>query len=113
MFDKSAYMKRYRKEHPEVWQRFLDNHPNYKKLQDKKLRPVYNKKRVRFKGKQIFTKLMPRTGYCSKCSNNIFDGSCKITVIHHIQYHDDDILKDTVELCVSCHIRGHRNGDKR
>jgi len=24
--------------------------------------------------------------------------------MHHIQYHEDDPLKDTVELCGRCHI---------
>jgi len=26
------------------------------------------------------------TGYCSKCTNNIFDGSCKTTHMHHLIY---------------------------
>ena len=31
--------------------------------------------------------------------------------MHHIKYHDDDPLKDTVELCVSCHNKeGFRLG---
>jgi hypothetical protein len=27
--------------------------------------------------------------------------------MHHMEYHPEDPLKDTIELCVGCHIRRH------
>lgn len=73
-----------------------------------------NDKRImlRFGGKQILLNENPRTGYCSICRNNIFDGSCKITHIHHLEYHDGSPLKDTVELCPSCHRKQHIGQDE-
>jgi len=61
------------------------------------LNPIYNVRKIRFKGKQILLKHNPRTGVCSQC------GKIGYTHMHHIQYHDDDPLKDTIELCVGCH----------
>jgi hypothetical protein len=30
---------------------------------------------------------------------------CKLTSIAHMSYHDDNPLKDAIELCQSCHMR--------
>jgi hypothetical protein len=55
------------------------------------------------------TKTKPfRIGQCSICGK-----SDSRTEIHHIKYHLDNPLKDTVELCISCHKNEHvklRNG---
>jgi hypothetical protein len=65
--------------------------------------PIYNKiyhvKSIMFKDKRINVGVNPRTGKCSWCD---FVG---ITQIHHKEYHDDDPLKDTIELCPSCHMK--------
>jgi len=52
-------------------------------------------------GKQIILKENPRKGICSLC------GKQGRTGMHHLQYHKDDPLKDTVELCVPCHNKQH------
>lgn len=64
-------------------------------------------RRVVFRKKQIQLSFNPRTGHCSLCPNNVYDGSCKKTAMHHIEYHDEDPLKGTVELCNSCHRKYH------
>ena len=47
----------------------------------------YDKRKLRFigHGQQVgtFRKL---TGYCSTCTKNIYDGTCKITNMHHWVY---------------------------
>ena len=74
-----------------------------KLLNNPKHNPISHPKRIRYKGKHVYLDQNPRDGYCRTCPNNIHDGSCKRTHIHHIQYHDNDPLKDTIEVCVSCH----------
>ena len=54
-------------------------------------------KRICFKDKRIQLSHEPRTGICSLCRKQ------GLTHIHHINYHDSNPLKDTIELCVSCH----------
>ncbi len=100
--DHPGYMQNYRKIHPEFVKaekekdkiRYRNNLDRYKN---------YRNKRFRFKGKFISINEVVRTGYCSWCPKNIHDGTCKKTHIHHIKYHDEDPLKDTVEICISCH----------
>lgn len=70
------------------------------------LNSIHNPKRLRFKEKRIILKDNPRTGQCSKCLRKIGEG-IKKTAIHHIHYHNDNPLKDTIELCVSCHRKQH------
>lgn len=60
-------------------------------------RRKWNERAMKFKDKMLFLKSNPRTGTCSRC------GKTGMTHIHHIAYHDDDPLKDTIELCLSCH----------
>ena len=52
--------------------------------------------------KEVVVKDNPRKGVCLWCG---FKG---LTDIHHIKYHDDDPLRDTIELCRSCHMRETR-----
>jgi hypothetical protein len=73
-----------------------------------------------FRGKTRFSKRLVRKGICSQCG--IKKGE-KYTIwgkektarihLHHIQYHDDDPLKDTVELCGRCHIYTTMDNNKR
>ncbi len=67
----------------------------------KKYHDIYDNKKMRFKGKSITLKDNPRTGVCSLCR---FKG---LTHMHHINYHESDPLKDTIELCASCHAKQH------
>jgi len=57
---------------------------------------------VSYKGKTITLDVEPRKGYCSDCKTK--DAH---THLHHEEYHDDDPLKDTVELCIKCHSKRH------
>ena len=79
-----------------------------------KWHPVYNPKDILYKGKSIHLKENPRKGICSLCKKSKGDEyiNCfgqvaiiKKTAMHHTEYHDDDPLKDTIELCVSCHMK--------
>jgi hypothetical protein len=63
----------------------------------KKFNERNNPKVIQFKGRSIILNDNPRKGICSWCGKKGF------TNMHHIQYHDDDPLKDTVEICSSCH----------
>ena len=58
-----------------------------------------NPRIINYKGRDIVIKYNPRTGICSRC------GKKTKTCNHHKTYHDDDVMKDTEELCVSCHVR--------
>lgn len=74
----------------------------------------YNDKRLLFKDKQIYLSDPPRKGKCSWCGNKVGDeyidrfgkaAKTKRVSMHHIQYHDYNPSKDTVELCCSCHSK--------
>jgi hypothetical protein len=67
---------------------------------------IHSPKRIVFKGKRLQLKHNPRTGQCTDCHRRIGEG-IKRTAMHHIEYHEDDPLKDTVELCVGCHMHRH------
>ena len=78
--------------------------------------PKYHPRRLVYKDKRLFMKENPRTGICSICHMKVGEEyiNCfgkiaimKQTQMHHIQYHDDEPLKDTIELCVSCHRKEH------
>jgi hypothetical protein len=65
-------------------------------------RLISNPRLLHYKDKFIFLKENPRKGICSWC------GKKGITQMHHFaEYHDDDPLKDTVEICVACHKKVH------
>ena len=66
--------------------------PRYQEIHRKS-----HERRITYKGMRIQLKFNPRTGKCKWCGR---EGK---TEIHHIEYHDDDPLKDTIELCKSCH----------
>ena len=70
-------------------------------IANKKWNPIKSKQSLRFKGRKILLKHNPRTGVCSLCRKQ---GK---THMHHMKYHDDDVLRDTIEVCISCHNREH------
>jgi len=73
-----------------------------KLITNPKWRSINNKRRIKFKGKHILLKENPRTGVCSLCNHH-----GRTNTHHFAEYHDDDPLKDTIELCVSCHHKAH------
>jgi hypothetical protein len=61
---------------------------------------------INYKGIRLNVGFNLRKGICSWCGA-VKGLNCKRTNLHHIEYHNDDPLKDTVELCVSCHMKEH------
>jgi len=67
-----------------------------------------------FKDTRVRLKDGPRKGKCLKCGKGIGDeyinahgkvAVIKKTNMHHEQYHNDNVLKDAIEVCVSCHSK--------
>ena len=56
---------------------------------------------IRYKGRRIKLPNNPRKGFCVVCNTKIDEN----LPLHHEVYHDDDPLKDTFELCRSCHAK--------
>lgn len=93
------------------WSRlFAKKYPEAIKKQSAKNNP----RLMKFRDKQIYLKENPRKGECSFCKKKVGDEyiNCygnsailKRTGMHHLEYHNDDPLKDTVELCVPCHMK--------
>ena len=65
------------------------------------------KRRIRFRGKRVYNKSeVLRIGVCNWCRGVVpFD--CKITDTHHESYHEEDPLRDTIEICPKCHNAYH------
>lgn len=70
---------------------------------------VSEPKRMFFQDKKITLDEPARCGVCNWCRNVVgqFDartlGLITRTHMHHEEYHDDDPLKDAIEICVPCH----------
>jgi hypothetical protein len=64
----------------------------------------YDRNRLRFLGhaQQLLT-FRPLTGYCSQCQNNVYDGTCKMTNMHHWVYIIILPWFGTEEVCIGCH----------
>jgi len=76
-------------------------HPKWNPIHNK----IYNPRHMRWTptGKQILVNENPRIGICNWCCA-VVGVNCKRTAIHHFgKYHDEDPLRDTIELCESCH----------
>ena len=78
--------------------------PIYAPVRNAKWNPINSVRRQLYKYKSINHKKNPRKGICELCGA-IKGINCKQTNLHHIDYHDDDPLKDTIELCASCHMK--------
>jgi len=63
----------------------------------------YHEKDILFLKKRLRLSWIIRTGYCSICSNNIHNGSCKLTSMHHWFYLPIMVWACTEERCNSCH----------
>lgn len=99
---------------------YPNSDPIRRALAYKKNNPIFNARYsgriLTFKGKAILLKQNPKTGQCSKCGKKIGDhyinrwrkdAIIKRTSIHHLEYHEGDPLKDTIELCNHCHTQVH------
>jgi hypothetical protein len=86
------------------WKRLIQYH-RYDKKYDREVR---QKKRVTFQGKRIRLRFKPRNGYCSWCSNNIYDGTAGRTSKHHYFYIPIMVWACTEEICNTCHINETR-----
>lgn len=73
-----------------------------------------DRKRIRFKNSRPKVEGEYKTGKCDLCGKKIGDsyvtkkgktGIIKSMHTHHFEYHDDDILKDTIQICPQCHGR--------
>ena len=80
------------------YSRFILNKRRHKGFNKK-----YNDRRIRFLGKRFQLDWNIRTGYCSFCPNNVFDGSCSKTHMHHLLYVPIMIWACTEERCGFCH----------
>lgn len=78
----------------------------YEKHKDK------DKKRIRFKNSRPRLTEEYKTGKCDWCGKKIGDsyvtkkgktGIITAMHTHHLEYHDGDVLKDTLQLCPQCH----------
>jgi hypothetical protein len=85
---------------------FWCNSCYHKITDDPNMTKQYNSTRMKFKDKIIHIGRNPRTGICQWC------GRKGLTQMHHKQYHDDEPLRDTVELCPSCHMKESRRNRK-
>ena len=77
----------------------------YNKIHNPITNPIYSKRDLTYKDRRIQLKENPRKGYCTWCSNNIHDKSCKRTGMHHIVYVPIFVWFATIELCASCHSK--------
>jgi hypothetical protein len=83
--------------------------PNCKYCQEhKRRRDALNKKkntkRIQFHGKDVWLPFDPKAGVCNVC-RAVKGIDCPTTEMHHVEYHLDAPLKDTIELCPRCHRR--------
>jgi hypothetical protein len=71
--------------------------------------PNRSEKTIFFKDRYIRVNRKPRIGICNFCRGvrgqiNAQTGVfVKLTAMAHMEYHDDDPLKDAIEACVRCH----------
>lgn len=105
------YRELHKKEQDEAAKKWKINHPEQVKLlqlkHSKINNPKSNRKKILFKGGQVWIGYNPRSGICSKCKRSVHKGEIKKTNLHHTQYDENNPLAHTIELCVSCHIKEH------
>lgn len=83
---------------------FLCERCNNRIHKNPRFHPLKNPLRMHFKSKSIQMESNPRVGVCNLC-RNVAPFDCKKTEIHHEQYHAESPLRDTIEVCSSCHIK--------
>lgn len=90
---------KYNKGHKEACKIWYGNEENREKHKSAMLKRITMKQETKFI--RIIMNKTPRTGFCSKC------GKQGITHIHHDKYDLEHPLKNTRELCRSCHTGFH------
>lgn len=78
-------------------------------ITNKKWSQINNSRRLWFRDRVAKLTYVIKSGHCSKCSNNIFDKSCKATHMHHWAYIIIFPWFGTEELCASCHAKQRKN----
>jgi len=73
----------------------------------------YMKRRIIFKDKRLRVFEKELTGICKLCNRSIEKGEIKQTQFHHTEYHDNNPLENTIEICVKCHYDQHKTTRKR
>lgn len=111
-FDRKEYNKKYYSYHKKERKQYNNVNQEKIKKQTKQYRDThqeeikqYDKKRIRFKGKQIRLDHNPKTGTCTKCHRSVNSGEIKLTNMHHEKYDESHPIAYTIELCVSCHMK--------
>jgi hypothetical protein len=62
-----------------------------------------NCRRIVYHGKPILLDKVPRTGFCTICTRNTHDKSCKTTQMFHFgKYEYNNPLENCLELCYRC-----------
>ena len=97
-------IKQYREEHKEELREYSRN---YYKLHYKDRWKPTNELTFNFLGRLVTSTFRQITGYCSKCPNNIYDDTCKITHMHHYFYLSCMPWACREELCARCHAKIH------
>ena len=97
--------KKEREEYNKIHQEKIQKQLQQYRLVHKEELQEYDKKRIRFKGKQIRLDHIPRTGICTNCKRNIESGEIQLTNLHHEKYDKSAPLAHTIELCDSCHMK--------
>jgi hypothetical protein len=83
------------------------HNPAWNKETSEKWNPINGPKHMFFISKIMILEERILKGICELCGN-IKGKNCKKTDMHHIDYHEDDPTKDTIELCSSCHGKESR-----
>jgi hypothetical protein len=102
-FHKNGYWNHRWRKHGEKW---YCNKCDSKYFTNPIIHKVYGPRRVTFKDRRLPLKHNPRTGQCTDCHRKVGEG-IKRTAMHHLEYHPEEPLKDTVELCMRCHMHRH------
>lgn len=107
LLKKGVYERWYR--HRTIPNQFLCHNCYKREYEDsKKYRhnERYAKRRFTFRNRRILFAYNMRTGSCTECDNNIHNGSCNKTDMHHeLGYCPIFPWYGLVELCSECHIK--------
>lgn len=76
-----------------------------KHVTNPKWHKITNPNKLGIKSIQLYGYTNQRIGCCSLCKNNIFNGSCKQTHMHHKFYLRIIPWFGRIELCASCHVK--------
>lgn len=77
------------------------------RLKNREIIAEKDRTKILFKSKRDRRQENPRKGVCSECGRQYPEELKHQTVMHHEHYNSEDPLKDTTELCKSCHGKLH------